>query len=132
VQKGNQVMPDNDFEKLQKSMAMRVYRLQIGKDPDVVAWQGTLEHLLIRMSDKLSPGRLESFPGLSGGEGKMLSALTKKVMVPDHVCAVYVPPSVLESMIEAPPSNNGDGAEAAGEDVGICLGTRSGDFETIV
>ena len=96
-------MPDNDFEKLQKSMAMRVYRLQIGKDPEVVAWQETLEHLLIRMSGKLNPGRLESFPGLSGGESKMLSALAKKVMVPDHVCAVYIPPSVLESMTEAPP-----------------------------
>ncbi|MFH1983746.1 MAG: hypothetical protein ABIL58_18045 [Pseudomonadota bacterium] len=130
-------MPENDFLKRQKTAATREFRLQAGHDPEAVRWQEALELMLIRVGDRLVSGRLESFDGLGGDEAKVLKALAKKVIVPDGVCIIYIPPSIIEAMVAdgrlpQPAGAAAGGSSDAGKDIGILIGARCEDFDTIL
>ena len=129
-------MPESDFEKRQKSTAMRDFRLRIGRDPDAVRWQEALELMLIRVGDRLVSGRLVSFENLSGDEAKVLKAVDKNMIVPDGVCVIYIPPTVIYALMthERQPSSTApvEKIKDAGEDIGILIGTRCLDTNTIL
>jgi hypothetical protein len=129
-------MPDSDFERQQKTAATRDFRLQIGRDPDTVRWQEALEMMLIRESEHLVPGRLSSYDDLEGDEAKVLKALAKVIIVPDDTCVIYIPPSIMAAMMAdgrlQAPEMSAEGLKAFGEDVGILIGARCGDFNVIL
>lgn len=129
-------MSETDFEQRQKAVATREFRLKAGRDPDAVRWQEALELMLIRIGDRLVPGRLESFQNLSEDEAKVLKAVARRTLVPDGVCAIYIPPSALETMMSdgrlESSATTGDAVAAAGKDIGVFLGVRCGDYDTIL
>ena len=129
-------MPESDFEKRQKSAATREFRLQVGRDPDAVRWQEALELMLIRVDDRLVSGRLVSFENLRGDEAKVFKAVAKRTIVPDGVCVIYIPPTVITALMmgDRPPAStaSAENIKDAGEDIGILIGARCLDTNTIL
>jgi len=129
-------MSESVFEKHQKAAATREFRLQVGRDPDAVRWQEALEMMLIREADRLVPGRLASYDSLEGDEAKVLKAVAKKIIVPDDICIIYIPPSIISAMMAdgrlQGPEISKDGLTEVGDDVGILIGARCGDYNTIL
>jgi len=130
-------MTESDFLKRQKAAATREFRIQSGCDPDAAKWQEALEMMLVREGDRLVSGRLESYEGLGGDEAKVLRALAKKVIVPDGVCIIYIPPSVIEAMmadgrLPSPAGVTSESVPDAGTDIGILIGARCECFDTIL
>jgi len=130
-------MTQSDFEKHQKAAAIREFRLQAGRDPDAVRWQEALERMLIRAGDRLVDGRLESFDTLEGDEAKVFKTIAKRTIVPDGVSVIYIPPSALETMVADGSAQHAgalpaEGAAEVGRDIGVLIGARSGDFDTIL
>ena len=84
-------------------------RIGTGCDPLIAGWQCFLEELLIRMETFLIPGNLVTFQSLEKHEQREFERLYGSIILPPHVSAVYIPPSVLKGLI---PADYGRGADS--------------------
>ena len=122
-------------QKVQLARAKKDFRIDAGADPTVSGWQCFLEEMLIQFEPYLQPGRMITFQNLLPTETRIFQRLTKSGQLPGKVCTVYIPPSVLKTMLAANPeagfpiagSNMGEASDS-----GIVLASRCKDYDVII
>jgi hypothetical protein len=110
-------------------------RVGSGESDLVVGWQQMLAGLLEKMAPFLSAGRLVTFRNLLPEEKTFFEDLHRDVVVPGHVTALFISPSVRHQMMGGLPTNEMDRAipiQQRSPDAGILLGCRAMDYQTIV
>jgi len=123
----------NDPEILQKLNAAKdrkAERLRAGADPAVAGWQCLLEEMLMKLEGYLVPGRVVTFQSIAPEERTVFEELSRTLELPPQVCAVFIPPSVLQAMSFAPES--GPAAARLARDAGILLASRCRDYTIIL
>jgi hypothetical protein len=123
----------NDAEMLQKLNAVqarKAERLRAGADPAVAGWQCLLEEMLVKLEDYLVPGRVVTFQSVAPEERTVFEELSSTLDLPAQVCAVFIPPSVLQAMVFTPES--GPAAARLVRDAGILLASRCRDYTIIL
>lgn len=101
-------------------------RAGAGGNALVAGWQRMLADMLAKTAPYLSPGRLVTFQTLRAEESAFFEALHGAVVVPPHVTALYIAPSVRHQMMGAAPT-----PERPPDD-GILLASRHKDYGIIV
>jgi hypothetical protein len=111
-------------------------RVGAGENEQVAGWQKMLTGLLENMAPFLLRGRLVTFHTLLPAEKAFFETLHKDIVVPGHVTALYISPSVRHQMMFG---NRGAEEtdvpayrpEEAADD-GILLACREKNYQTIV
>jgi hypothetical protein len=119
------------IDKLQLARAKKEQRIESGSDPVIAGWQCFLEEMLIQLEAFMIPGNMVTFQNVTGDEKKQFELLQHNVRLPEQVCAVFIPPSVLQSMLHG-------GKEQISSlppnlpDSGIVLACRCGTYDLII
>jgi hypothetical protein len=122
-------------EKVQLARAKKSFRIDAGADPLVAGWQCFLEEMLIQIEPYFQPGRMITFRNLLPVESDMFQRLSNAGELPQAVCTVYIPPSVLKTMtVENHKAVDQDGPMNMGiaSDSGIVLASRCSDYDVII
>ncbi len=126
----------SNMERLQKTLADSRYRLQAGKDPESVSWQQVVETMLIKAADNLEPGRLVTYSRINREESATYGRLRSSVTVPEAVCALYIPPSAMETMLAEDAGQDAEAESASlpetGSDAGLLLANRCGEYKRVL
>ena len=124
-------MPTNRIlSELTQAKARERQRLEAGADPMVAGWQSFLEGVLIRLEDYLVPGQLATFQSVAPQEKAFFESLSTAVVFPPAVCAVFIPPSVLQGMFYG--LDSGPAPARLATDAGIVLANRCHDFAIVL
>jgi hypothetical protein len=115
---------------LARAKAREQRRLEGGADSKVAGWQCLLEGMLIRLEAFLAPGRMVTFQSLTPEENDFFKELDASLELPSEVCAVFIPPSVLQGMLFNPES--GPAPARMVSDAGIVLASRCGDYSIVL
>jgi hypothetical protein len=111
-------------------------RVGAGESDLVVGWQQMLAGLLEKMAPFLSAGRLVTFRTLLPEEKTFFEALHRDVVVPGHVTALFISPSVRHQMMGGqPPADRAARTSQPPDnppDAGILLACGANDYQTIV
>lgn len=119
------------IEKLQLARAKKEQRIESGSDPVIAGWQCFLEEMLVQLEAFMIPGNMVTFRNVTIDEKEQFEALQDNIQLPEQVCAVFVPPSVLQSMLHG-------GTQQASSlptnlpDSGIVLACRCSNYDLIV
>jgi len=105
-------------------------------DPQVGAWYRNLKGQLHKLQPFLVPGRLVTFQQITPEESDFFQMLIGSVRIPGSVCAVFIPPSVVQAAMWSDSSD----ASATGKagiygiapDAGAVVAQRCGSLQTIV
>ncbi len=116
--------------KLAEAKAREQRRLDAGADPKVAGWQCFLEGMLTRLEGYLAPGRLVTFQSLTPEENDLFTEMGRSLDLPPDVCAVFIPPSVLQSMLFA--MDSGPAPARLLSDAGIVLASRCRDYSIVL
>jgi hypothetical protein len=123
-------------EKIHHAREKRDRRISSGADPVIAGWQCFLEEMLLQLEHYLIPGSLITFQSLLDPEKEVFRQMHANVVLPPHVCAIFIPPSVLQSMMSLEPAdlNPGGGSFAADRpmDAGIVLASEFHEYDIIV
>lgn len=112
-------------------------RVGVGENEKVAGWQKMLTGFLENMAPYLVPGRVVTFHTLLPAEKAFFKTLHQGIVVPGHVTALYISPSVRHQMMfgnrnaEEPDVVPAYRPEDAPDD-GILLACRENDHQTIV
>ena len=111
-------------------------RVGAGENERVAGWQKMLTGLLENIAPYLVSGRLVTFHTLLPDEDTFFQALYQEIMVPAHVTALYISPSVRHQMMFGNRTADEKGMPAYrpddAPDDGILLACRTNDYLTIV
>lgn len=116
--------------KLAAVKAREQQRLEAGADPKVAGWQCFLEGMLVRLEEFLAPGRLVTFQSLTPEENAFFTEMGRSFELPPDVCAVFIPPSVLQGMLFA--MESGPAPARMLSDTGIVLASRCRDYSIVL
>jgi hypothetical protein len=116
--------------KLAEAKKREQQRLEAGADPKVAGWQCFLEGMLVRLEEYLSPGRLVTFQSLSPEEKAFFTETGRSLDLPPQVCAVFIPPSVLQGMLFE--MESGPAPARILSDAGIVLASRCRDYSIVL
>jgi hypothetical protein len=86
-------------EKLKHAARVKEQRIQSGCDPLIAGWQNFIEEIFIKMEDYLVPGSLITFQKVEPEEKELFQELHTQLNLPEAVCSVFIPPSVLKNMM---------------------------------
>ena len=89
-------------DKITAARKKRDNRIGTGCDPLIAGWQCFLEEMLVRLETYLIPGKLVAFQILEASEQVQFERLHDSLILPPHVCGIYIPPTILNGLI---PSN---------------------------
>ena len=118
------------LQKMNAAQARKTERLRAGADPAVAGWQCLLEEMLVKLEGYLVPGRVVTFQSLAPEERTVFEELSRALDLPPQVCAVFIPPSVLQAMYFAPESGPAKARLVRG--AGILLASRCRDYTIIL
>ena len=118
------------LQKLNAAQARKTERLREGADPAVAGWQCLLEEMLVKLEGYLVPGRVVTFQSVAPEERTVFEELSRALDLPPQVCAVFIPPSVLQAMYFAPESGPAPARLVRG--AGILLASRCRDYMIIL
>lgn len=111
-------------------------RVGAGENELVSGWQKMLAGLLENMAPYLVNGRLVTFHTLLPDEDTFFQTLHQEIMVPAHVTALYISPSVRHQMMFGNRAGGEKGMSAYrpedAPDAGILLACRANDYKAIV
>ncbi|MFZ7128517.1 MAG: hypothetical protein ACOWWM_20370 [Desulfobacterales bacterium] len=123
-------------EKLKRAQQKKRQRIESGKDPVVAGWQCVLEELLIQLEPYLRPGELVTFKVLAPEEKELFSALRALARIPEGVCAVFLPPTVIRGMMRTQAGTRIMGwpvyYRERHPDSGVLVASRCRDYNRIV
>lgn len=123
------------IDRIRQSLIDRDRRLQAGADPRVANWQCDLEQQLIRLEPYLVAGRIVTFARIAPEETEFFEELAATVRVPERVCAVFVPPSVVQRAMGSGSSASFEGEHglySIAPDAGALVAARCGRLSPIV
>jgi hypothetical protein len=109
-----------------------------GSKPGVLVdgWYRTLKSQLERLEPYLVPGRLVTFQQVAPEEKAFYESLAETVTLPRAVCAVFIPPSVVQQAMWPPASGTVKAASSSysgvAPDAGAVAAQRCGDTSIIV
>jgi hypothetical protein len=111
-------------------------RSPAGRHDSVQGWHNLLIKILLQMGPYLKAGHLVTFRRLEDQEIVFFEKLRRKVIVPDSVGAIYIPPSVRfqmlyqrpEGQLQPIPENSPDNPP----DKGIVLASQRNDFGVVI
>jgi hypothetical protein len=107
-----------------------------GINDQVVQWERDIRVLLERLEPYLRAGSIVTFSRITAEEKGFYEWLLKTATVPEGVCAVFVPPSVVQQAMW--PGGRGHGSEASiglysiAPDAGAVVAVRCGSLAPIV
>ena len=116
--------------KLAQAKEREQRRITAGADPKVAGWQCLLEGMLIRLEAFLAPGRLVTFQSLTPAESAFYQEVAAAINLPPDVCAVFIPPSVLQGMLFTRDSGPAPARLAGG--AGIVLASRCREYAIVL
>lgn len=102
----------------------------------VARWQRDLKDLLNRLEPYLVAGRIVTFEHIHTEEKTFYASILHTVPVPESVCAIFIPPSVIQQAMW--PGNRAAAADQNAElygiapDAGAVVAIRCGSLKTIV
>lgn len=118
------------IEKLQLARAKKEQRIDAGSDPVTAGWQCFLEEMLLQLENYMVAGRMVTFQQLTEAEIQQYQFL-QQLRLPEIVCAVFIPPSVLHSMLSGG-ALQASGMPSAFPDAGVVLASRCRRYDLIV
>jgi hypothetical protein len=102
----------------------------------VAQWQRDLRGLLNRLEPYLVAGRMVTFEKLTAEEKTFFAGLAQTVSIPETVCAVFIPPSVIQQAMwpGSRPTIDDEASQVYGiaPDAGAVVAVRCGSLNTIV
>jgi hypothetical protein len=123
-------------DRIRQAREKRDKRISFGADPTIAGWQCFLEEMLLKMEHYLIPGSLITFQRLQAQEKAVFRNIHGNIVLPPHVCAIFIPPSVLQTMI-LPDTGSRDTADWSMAshrpmDAGIVLAVACREYDTII
>ena len=118
------------LQKLNAAHTRKAERLRNGADPAVAGWQCLLEEMLVKLEGYLVPGRVVTFQSVAPEERTVFEELSRAIDLPPQICAVFIPPSVLQAMYFAPESGPAPARLVQG--AGILLASSCRDYTIIL
>ena len=82
-------------DKITAARKKRDNRIGTGCDPLIAGWQCFLEEMLVRLEAYLVPGNLVTFQVLEASDREQFDRLHDSLILPPHVCSIYIPPAIL-------------------------------------
>ena len=105
-------------------------------DPRISAWYRNLKGQLHKLQPFLVPGRLVTFQQITPEESDFFQMLAGTVRVPESVCAVFIPPSVVQAAMWSDSidytATGKAGLYGIAPDAGAVVAQRCGSLQTIV
>lgn len=102
----------------------------------VARWQRDLKGLLVRLEPYLAAGRMVTFETLTAEEKTFFAGLAETVPIPETVCAVFIPPSVIQQAMwpgsRSPAADEESQLYGIAPDAGAVVAVRCGSLNTIV
>lgn len=102
----------------------------------VSGWYQKLKQQLGRLSPYLVPGHIVTFQLVNPEEKEFFEWLNKTIRVPEAVCAIFIPPSVVQQamwpLAGSRPSEEAPGLYSLAPDAGAVAAQHCGAPETIV
>jgi hypothetical protein len=102
----------------------------------VSGWYRALKRQLGRLEPYLVPGRLVTFQQVNPEEKDFFEWLNQAVRVPETVCAVFIPPSVVQQaiwpLVAGSAADQDTGLYSIAPDAGAVAAQRCGASKTIV
>jgi len=105
-------------------------------DPQIGAWYRNLKAQLHKLQPFLVPGRLVTFQQITPEESDFYQMLIGSIRIPESVCAVFIPPSVVQAAMWSDSSDSiatgKAGLYGISPDAGAVVAQRCGSLQTIV
>jgi hypothetical protein len=110
--------------------------LTAGDDPRIAGWLRDLKAQLTRLEPYLAAGRIVTFAAVAEEEKRFFEWIVTGIDIPERVCAVFIPPSVVQQAMwpgrQGPSTGDVPSVYGVAPDAGAVVALRCGDLETIV
>jgi hypothetical protein len=102
----------------------------------VRGWYNELTGQLSRLADYMVPGRIVTFQQISAEEKTFFQELMDLIQVPESVCAVFIPPSVVQQamwpVFSTPQEDGSSSLYSLAPDAGAVVAQRCGSPTVVV
>lgn len=126
----NEISPDSRSRYVSDVIQRRLDRKDFARLAS--GWHRLLGAMLDRFDPFMTAGHLVTFQRLTSDEKSLFESIHARLSVPDHCGAIYLPPSVIESMIAAHPDGGAYMPPTKPSDAGALLVSKKTDFRVIV